>query len=607
MALTSHDFHRDRANPAIGLTRTASLIATARDEAARKGALTLLFDNGDGMQGTPLGDLAADRPDRAHPLMRAFAHLRYDALGLGNHDFNHGPHALDAALHAAPCPVVCSNLHRTDGAATAFAPFAILERMVRTDDGEHAIRIGVLSVLPPQTVTWDAHLLHGTFRAEDIVESARDLVPQLRVAGCDLVVALSHSGLAGAEAEPGIENATVPLAGIDGIDAVIAGHTHLHLPGPAHAGLDHVDAQTGSIHGKPAVMPGSAGSHLGVIDLDLSRSTKGRWAISGFRSTLRPIARRDGTGRAVPLVDEDPALLALLAGDVAQTRAMLERPVGHSPVPLHSYFTFFAPDRGLALMAAAQAAALRPLIAGTAAADLPMLSATSPGRFGGRAGPENYTDIAAGPLTMRHLAALHPFPNDLCAVVVSGAQVLDWLEMSACLFRQIVPGEVAAPLLDPAIPGHDFDILHGLSWRIDLAAPPRFHPDGTLRNPGSRRIRDASWQGGAVTADQRFVVALNSYRASGGGHVAALRGASVLDLPRRRTIRSALCDYLTNALPRETDLEPPPDRDFVSMPGSSVRVSTGPGALIHIEELARRGVTVGGRDENGFVQLVLPL
>lgn len=607
MALTSHDFQTDRVNPAIGLTRTASLIAMARDDAAQDGALTLLFDNGDGMQGSAMDNLAVDRPDRPHPLMRAFAHLRYDAVGLGNHDFNYGLNALDAALNAAPCPVICSNLRRIDGRKAGFAPFAVLERVVKTADNERPIRIGVLSFVPPQTVTWDAHLLRDVIEAEDIIDSARRLVPQLCAAGCDLIVALSHSGLASAEAEPGMENASIPLAALNGIDAVIAGHTHLHLPGIAHQGLKHVDAEIGSVHGKPVVMPGSAGSHLGVIDLDLAISQRGQWSVDGFAAGLHAIARRDKDGHSVPLVEEDPALLAILAEDVAETRTLMEQPVGHSAVALHSYFTFFARDRSLALIAAAQAAALRPLIAATEAAGLPMLSAVAPGRFGGRAGPDNYTDIPVGPLTKRHLAALNPFPNDLCAVIMSGQQVLDWLEMSACIFRQIAPGDVAVSLLDPAIPGHDFDILHGLSWRIDLSAPPRFHRDGSLRNSGSHRIRDARWQGCRVAVDQQFVVALNSYRTGGGGYVAALQSARPVNLPGRRTIRAALCNYLTGSLPGGPLEATPPDWEFVGMPDASACVATGPGALAHMGELTGRGITVGGRDADGFLQLMVPL
>src|SRR5699024_238952 len=137
------------------------------------------------------------------------------------------------------------------------------------------------------------------------------------------------------------------------------------------------------IRGRPAVMPGSAGSHLGVIDLELEPRA-GATAVAAFRSRLRPVARRDARGAHVALVKEDPAVLDLVAGDIARGRALMEQQIGTAHGPLHSYFTYFAPDRGLSLVAAAQAAPLRPLLAGSAAEGLPLLSAVAPGLFGGR-------------------------------------------------------------------------------------------------------------------------------------------------------------------------------------------------------------------------------
>ncbi|MGD9864588.1 MAG: 5'-nucleotidase C-terminal domain-containing protein [Pseudodonghicola sp.] len=591
MHLTGYDYCTGRSDPGVGLARLAGLIAEARAEAARDRRLVLLFDNGDAIQGTPLGDLAATAPG-SHPLMRAFGHLGYDAAGLGNHDFDFGLEALARALAAAPCPMLCANLRALDAgpALPGALPHAVLER--QAPDGT-ALRIGVFSVLPPQTAQWNRHLLAGRLGFGDMTKTAAREIAALRRAGCDLVIALAHTGPGAETAQPGMEDALLPIAALPGLDAVIGGHTHE---------LRSWDGDDRA----PVVMPGYAGSHLGVIDLELTRTATG-WQAATARAGLRPVARRGADGQLQPLVAEDAGLLQLLSPDHAAARAAMRAPAGHSPQPLHSYFSFFAPDRGLATLAAAQAAALRPLLAGTEAAALPLLSATAPAKYGARAGPLHYTDVPAGQLQRRHLADLCPFPNALSAVEVSGAQLLDWLERTASLFHRIAPGSRDGLLVDPRMPGHGFDVLHGLDYRIDLSQPARFGPDGGLRDAAARRIRDARWNGALLRPEARFVVALSSYRAAGGGQVAALAGARQLTL-RPLSLSELLRRYLSEELPRDPLEQAPPPWSFVPLvAGTAAIARTGPGARPHLAELAGRGIADEGLDAEGFLRLRVPL
>jgi 2',3'-cyclic-nucleotide 2'-phosphodiesterase/3'-nucleotidase len=592
MALLSHDYYSDQPDPAIGLSRTASLIARARAEASATGAACLLLDNGDGLQGTPLGDLP---PGQIHPLMRAFGALRYDAAGLGNHDFNYGLERLSDVLSQAPCPVICSNM--TAAAAGTELPFAPHAVLTRTLPGAGAdappVRIGLLSVLPPQTVQWDAHHLKDRVRIAPAAETARRTARALREAGCEVVIALAHTGLSGHTEYPGMENALRPVARIAEIDAVVAGHTHLLLP---------CDSEPFS---KPVVMPGSLGSHLGVIDLDLRLSSTG-WSVTGSRCTLRPIARRTQEGAVKPLVPEDLDFCAAMAEDHAATRKRMEEPVGYSNTPLHSYFTFFAPDPALSLVACAQAAAVRPLVAGTAAAGLPLLSAVSPAKFGARAGPGNYTDVDAGPLCLRHVADLYVFPNELRAIIVSGAQIQDWLEMAAGLFNQITPGTSGQPAINADRAGHNFDVLYGLEYEIDLSQPARFTPDGNLADPHAQRVRNITWNGQPMSERQHFAVAVNNYRASGGGNFRTLQQASQIPLPPL-PVRDVVRDYLAGRLPQDPLSDVPAPWRLAAMPGTEIRISTGPGARPHLHELDPQRVAAKGLTEDGFLSLAVAL
>ena len=569
-----------RPDPGAGLLRLAGLIARARAEATTQGRLVLLLDNGDGMQGNLLGDLAAEEDAGPHPLMRAFAHLGYDTLGLGNHDFDFGPEALARAIRAAPCPVLCANLRPLTGDQTlaALQSHVVLQRQA---PGGEPLRIGLFSVLPPQTAQWNRPRLAGRFGFDDMVQVAKREVAALRDQGCDLVIALAHTGPGPDHAIAGMENALRPIAALPGLDAVIGGHTHearvLADPGAA-----------------PAVLPGFAGSHLGVIDLDRPANGPLR-----SRAELRTLAS------TLPMA-EDADLKALLTPDLAAAQQAMTEPAGHAARPLHSYFSFIAPDRSLAIIAAAQAAALRPLLAAGPAAGLPVLSAAAPAKYGMRSGPRHYTDIAAGPMTRLDLSDLYPFPNALNAVIVTGAQIADWLESAASLFCQLTPGARADALTDPAMPGHGFDVLHGLSYRFDLTAAARYDPDGALRPDGDTRLRDLRHEGRPVLPGDRFVVALNSYRAAGGGQVAALRAAEPLPLPPLQ-IRDCLRRYLSGQLPADP-LEHSQPWGFSPLPaGTAAQVLTGPGAQAHLAELQGRGIRPEGFSEDGFLRLHLPL
>lgn len=575
--LLAWDYHTSRPCPQRGLARVATLIHKARFERPQ----SLLFDNGDFLHGTVLGDFIAEttptlrsgRPLHAHPMIAAMNALDYDAVALGNHEFGHGLGFLRRSLAAARFPIVCSNLYfkPTRGAPLA-APYLLLHRDLRDRHGKlHRLKIGVLGFIPPQTTVWEKRYLKSRASVDDITASARHLVPELRARGADLIIALSHSGIGEAEAEPGAENASSALAEIDGIDVVIAGHTHLTFPTASRADLA----------GKPAVMPGFFGSHLGVIDLTLRQSGKG-WRMSGFGADTRPISQRDPVnGQVEALVSDDAAIVEIARPAHQALLARTDVAVGHSPIPLHSHFALLTQSPPLALVAAAQADHLARVLAGTPLGDLPLLSAVAPFKAGGRGGPENYTDIPAGPLLARHINDLYIHPNSLSCLRVSGQDISDWLERSVSLYRQIAPGSTDATLIDEDFPSFNFDTIHGLSYHIDLATAPRFNTFGRVVAPEARRIRDLRYQGQPVRPDQSFALATNSYRAAGGVGFPGTGTAQVV-YEGNENNREVLAAYLRGgAVPAPTSL----DWQFVPMPGSTVTLDLNRNAAAHLAEV----------------------
>jgi 2',3'-cyclic-nucleotide 2'-phosphodiesterase/3'-nucleotidase len=572
MHVLPYDYVTATRRPGIGLSAAARTIAALRQQAEA----TLLFDNGDFLQGSPLGDTAARLFRRRgagtpHPMLVAMNRLGYDAVALGNHEFNYGLDFLADALSAAAFPVLAANLRTARGTRLPVVPAMLFRRSLRDAGGRPVpLTVGAFGLVPPQIAGWDRHHLEGRLACRDMVETARIAVPRLRQAGAEVVVALAHTGLEPTGA-PG-EGDAAALARLPGIDAIVAGHSHLVFPSDRFAALDGADIRAGALHGVPCVMPGHAGSHVGVIDLSLRHDAAGGWRVDGGRARAVPVAlhrRHDGP--------EGGAAAAAIAAAVRpahrRTVAALARTVGATAEPLCSHFALVTPSGTQRLVAAAKRHAIAPRLAGTGWESLPLLAAAA--LFGG--GPSQGIDIAAGPVLARHLAGLSPFPNTVAALCLTGAALVDWLERAAGVYATLRPGAQDQPLLSGTQPLHAFDLVDRLRYAVDLAQPPRFDAAGRLRAEPGRRIRDVMLAGRPVRPRDRFVVVTNSFRAQGGGGfpVAGAGPPLLTDLP----VSAAIAEYLATAGPFVPD--PAPVWRFAAIPGATALLPTAPAAAGH--------------------------
>jgi len=582
--ILAYDYFADRPREPLGLGGAATLIADLRANSAN----TLLFDNGDFLQGSPLGDYAAEVQGLAvgatHPVIAAMNALGYDAATLGNHEFNYGLDFLRRSIAAARFPFVCANAVRKKGRTpkddlTLCPPFILLDRQVTDGAGRlHPLRIGVIGLLPPQITIWDATHLRGRLLTRDIVPTAQHYIPLMRQAGADLIVVLCHSGLGPLRHTPGSENAAAALAALPGIDALVLGHSHLVFPSQGFATVARADIARGLLCGKPAVMAGCFGSHLGVIDLMLNRSPSG-WSVSLARAEA--VAVPPGESAA------SRAVCALVDTEHQATLRHIRRRIGKTAVPLNSFFAALPGNAALTLVAEAQRHHVALALRGTRHADLPVLSAVSPFKMGGRGGPDFYTDVPAGDLAIRNIADLYVFPNMICAMQVTGADIAQWLERSAAMYNRLTPGVTDQMLLNPAMPATEFDVIDGVSWAVDLAEPARYSPDGKLIDAGAARITDLQYQGRPVARGDRFIVATNSYRASSGS---AFPGASKGHVIFTQTLtnRAVLERYVAEK--GTVAPEAQPHWRFLPMPDTTALFQTTARAARHMGEL--RGLKV---------------
>ncbi len=550
MHVVDYDYFQDQPSVTVGLARTAALLAVARDEVTN----SLLVDNGDLLQGNPLGDFIARQrglqDGDIHPVYKAMNLLDYTVGNIGNHEFNYGLDFLTQSIAGANFPYISANVFHDDGDDDAsndvpyFDQYLIVDRTLVAEDGStHDIKIGFIGFVPPQIMLWDLSNLQGRVVAHDIVDTAETLVPKMKAEGADIVVAIPHSGISSVSRNGMEEQATYYLSLVPDIDAIMFGHSHRVFPSDTYEDIEGVDLINGKINGVAATMPGFWGSHLGYVDLRLSVSADGTWSVLDSIGATRPIYTRED-GELVPLVEPVEEILAAVSVEHQATIDFMRTGVGEVTAPINSYFALVQDDPSVQVVTNAQKRYVQQLIEGTEYDGMPVLSASAPFKTGGRGGNDYFTEIEAGEIALKHIADLYIYPNTLRAVTINGAQVREWLEMSAGLFNQVDPdNDAEQPLINPKFSSFNFDVIDGVDYRIDVTQAARYGDAGGLMNADSHRIVDLRFDGSPIDDTQMFVVATNNYRAGGGGGFPGLDGSNII-IEAPDTNRDVLADYI---------------------------------------------------------------
>ena len=459
-----------------GLAKIATLIEAARAENPN----TLLVDCGDTIQGTPLEAVyqhSVESPIAGghDPMMLAMNAIGYDAMVVGNHEFNFGLKNLAKARFEARFPWISANIRVAPGASVqAFAPY-----FLKTIGG---VKLAVVGVTTPLIPDWDAEEHYRGYQFEGGVEAVRRAVAEVRERERpDIVIVAAHAGLDRNPAKESSatgdsrENMIYQIAtDVKGIDAIVFGHTHDQV-----ASLRIGDVLL--------MQPKNWGISLGRMDFVLENRKEG-WKIVSKSSRLIPVTAETAA---------DPKVVEIAKPYHEQAEIYLNNRVAESPASLDARL---ARVEDTAIIDAVQQVQLF-----YSKADVSFASS-----FNARA------SIPKGPVTVRQIAALYVYENQLYTIEGTGKIVREALENAARYFKSCSEDCTQGPLINSEVIGYNYDMAEGVDYDIDLTQPP------------GNRIRNLRWHGKPLADTQPLRIAVNNYRAGGGAGYSMFRGAKVL-------------------------------------------------------------------------------
>lgn len=492
-----YNYEDDKETTNNGMARLYTYIQQVRAEEPN----VVLLDAGDDIQGTIMtDDIYNKKPDSPHPVITAMNLMGYDAMTLGNHEFNWGVSTMKKILGQANFPVLAANIKDASGNYVTGAGWTILERS--------GVKIAVIGVDTPDVPIWDG----GKEGIEDCTyEAASTAVKQAikEIGGqADLIVVSAHMGLYPEfDEEHGADSAQKILDDNPEVDVLQVAHTH-----------STVNQKQGNV-----VIGGvrSSGREIARFDLTLDANKK------VIASSVEIVDMNGVTPseelRSNPVIAEaHQATRTFISGGSGKD--------GEKGASLGSTTAKFQPKNEIDRLPEGK-------LRDTAVMDLinKIQLENSGADVSAAALFKDTSDLPKGDINYGNIFNIYKFDNTLCRVAVTGAELKAYMEWSAECYNQWVPGDINISF-DPEYPGYLYDMFAGVDYEIDLSQPK------------GQRIKNVMFHGAPLQDDQVLTLAVNNYRYS-----SALKSQGLVagkkDWESSNSIRDMIVEYFAKHSP----------------------------------------------------------
>ena len=495
---------------ARGLAKAATIVRQARQQEPH----LLLLDSGDTIQGTPLTFYHAKLNNRPpDPMMAVMNAMGYDAMAVGNHEYEFGFDVLEKARAEARFHWLSANTYKTGAEQNYFQPYVI-----KQVDG---VRIGILGLTTTGLPNLDdPERFYAKLELRDPVAEAKKWVGALRgKEQVDLVVVAMHMGL-GEDLRTGDdlpgqmpnENVAQAIAEqVPGVDVILMGHTHREVP---------------ALYLKGVLLTQADKWARSIARADVYLEKEGaRWRVLAKSARTMPVGGE---------IEADPEILRIAEPYHRETQAWLDQIIGTAAVELQAGEEQFRDTALLDLVQRVQLEASR--------ADVSMAASLNP-----------KARIAPGPVTVREVVALYEYEETLVMVKVSGQQLKEALEHSARHFGAYRPGKPLTAMIDERFPSYNYDVAEGITYELDISKPI------------GQRILNPRFRGHPLSPTQKLRLVTNKYRVNGGAGYTMFSGAPVL-YRSSKELRELIIDWVQ----RHGHIPTEPTKNWRLLPASSI-------------------------------------